>query len=180
MIPLRTQIALAVVIAVFATVGGGVWYAYHKAYTTGYEVGRTEVEAELAKAKAAWEGKVADLQLGFDVAVNAQKEAHLAEIAKYQNQITYLRRNPTIVNRYIPATTQCDITKGFVELHDTAAAGRPLADVPKSTQSTNIRLDQVGTVIADNYYTCNQIRDQLIGLQAIVRQYQQAQKELKK
>ena len=180
MIPLRIQIALAVVIATFVAVGGGAWYAYHKAYTTGFEAGKAEVEAELAKARAAWEGKVTNLQQGFDSAVNAQREAHLAEVARYQNQLAYLRKNPTIVNRYIPADTQCNITKGFVELHDTAAAGRPLADAPKSTQPTNIRLDQVGTVVADNYYTCNQIRDQLVGLQAIVNQYQQAQKELKK
>lgn len=180
MIPLRTQIALAAVIAILAIIGGGAWYAYHRAYTTGFEAGKAEVQAEVAKAKAAWEGKVAELQQGFDSQVNAQREAHLVEVAKYQNQLAYLRRNPTIVNRYIPADTQCNITKGFVELHDTAAAGKPLADAPKSTQPTNIRLDQVGTVIADNYYSCNQIRDQLIGLQAIVKQYQQAQKELKK
>lgn len=175
MIPVRVYLVLAAV----AVVIGAVWYTYSTVYSKGFEAGKVEVQAQLDKERKQWESKVAGLQTGFETSIEGQKQAYLKQVESYQNQITYLRRNPTIVNRYVPGDTQCNITRGFVELHDTAAKGVPLADRPKSVEPTNIRLDQVSSLVAENYYSCNQIRDQLIGLQAIVKQYQEAQKGLK-
>ena len=69
------------------------------------------------------------------------------------------------------ADAACTIPAGFVRIHDTAAAtlpAQPAAGDPDAP-APGLTLSAVAETVADNYTTCHEIRQQVIGLQDYVR-----------
>lgn len=170
-----------IIIAVVASIIAAAFIA------TVYQKGRTDgvnsIELRIAKERLDWERKISDLQLKHQRDVSDIMVAYEFVVSQHRNQIAKLANNPeTIiryVDRYIPIDVQCDIPKGFVELHNQAAIGVPLNDSPSNvTETTDKTLGDVGEVVARNYYQCHEIAAQLEALQQIVIQFQQQQREL--
>ena len=161
-------------------------------YFKGRSDGIAKVEAEVAAERKEWEDKVATVQ--------AESDKHAVEIAQqyttitsqYQTELSKLlttvtdtkgkQTPPQVVTVYVPVGADSFVPNGFVDLHNTAAAGLPLSGVEKEKageQSTR-KLSDAGTVISKNYYQCNAIIAQLESLQAVIRQYQTQQQNLTK
>lgn len=154
-------------------------------YIKGRMDGRSIATAEYAAEKATWERLVSSQQKKHEVVVAELKADFQAQLDKYQEQIAKLQDNPKIVtrivNRYVPVETACTIPQGFVDLHNLAASGSTLDGTPQdASKPTEKTLADVGTVVAENYYQCNAVIDQLNALQQIVNDFQRRQSELTK
>jgi hypothetical protein len=149
-------------------------------YLTGRNHGAAKVETKYQIEKQMWAEKVEQQQSDYDAATSQMVVEFLQEQARYQSQIELLKKKPKIVDRFVPVNTVCTIPKGFVELHNIAAAGKSVADADDTDAGapTDKSLRDVASTVAYNYYTCNDIRQQLSTLQSIVTEFQQAQKEL--
>ena len=152
-------------------------------YIKGRYDGAAIVEAQVIKEKMEWERKVSEAQVGHLQQVSQIHDSYNTVISKYKSEITKLTKNPKVVNqyvdRYVPVETQCNIPQGFVELHNKSASGSSLDDAPvNSSQATDKTLGGVGSVLAENYYRCNELAARLSALQQIVIEYQKQQKEL--
>lgn len=101
-------------------------------------------------------------------------------ITRYVDRVQYVREAGATIVKEVPvyvtpqADRVCPVPVGFVRLHDAAAENRPLAgpagdpDAP----AAGIALSTVANTIAGNYTSCHAIREQLIGLQDVVRKRQ--------
>ena len=77
----------------------------------------------------------------------------------------------------VQADAACTINRGFVRLHDAAAAG----ELPESAQDADaapagIALSAVTGTVAANYQTCHENAEQLRALQEWIREIQAASK----
>ena len=156
-------------------------------YVKGRSDGKALTEAAVAEERHKWEIKVAETQSETDVRIANLANEYRSDLGRYQAEIDKLRsRSPEtrvverVVRVYVPQTADTTVPRGFVDLHNTAAAGRPLADSPAAdaAQPSERRLSDVGTTVARNYYQCNATRAQLEALQAVVAEYQKQQREL--
>jgi hypothetical protein len=166
-------------------------------YVRGRYDGSAIVEAAVAKEKAAWQVRVAQVQGASDVKAQQVADDYALRAAAYQKQIDELRNRPPrvrvlwkdrivekeverIVRVYVPAAADPAIPRGFVDLHNTAAAGLPLSteQKPNAGEATDKKLSDVGETVAANYYQCNAVSAQLEALQKVVREYQQRQQEI--
>lgn len=166
----------AILIALLTLAGVGL-------YVKGRSDGVALTEAKVAAEKLAWERQVAELQSKYREDVIAIVTQYDQRVTQFREEIAKLTENPKVVekyiNRYIPMETRCVIPEGFVELHNRSADGRRLEDNPQNTAKPSDKtLSQVGRVVAENYYQCNEIRARLEALQEVVRKYQEQQKEL--
>lgn len=159
------------------------------AYIKGRSDGEALTEAAVAAERHKWELKVAQTQAEADKRIAEAAAKYQAKADEYRAEIEKLRkRKPDtkvvekVVEVYVPQRVDTPVPRGLVDLHNTAAEGRPLADAPKSDadQPSTISLSDVGAVVARNYYQCNITRAQLEALQAVVAEYQKKQKELTK
>lgn len=172
-----------IVVAIAASIIAAAFIA--SVYNRGRSDGINSIELQLAKERLNWERKISDLQLKHQRDVSDVMTAYEFVVAQHKNQITKLINEPeTIIryiDRYIPIEVQCEIPKGFVDLHNQAAMGIPLNDAPDGVlESTDKTLGDVGEVVARNYYQCHEIAAQLEALQQIVIRFQQQQKEITK
>ena len=170
-----------------------------------YVFGRTDgvrlTESKFEIERARWVTKVAEVQGAADsIALQAsrdflqQKEVYDREIQRLRDRKLPVRvvtktvekivekEVERIVRVYVPQTTDYPVSKGFVELHNTAAAGLPLREEqkPDAGEATDKRLSDVGETVAANYYSCNATRAQLASLQKVVADFQKKQQELSK
>ncbi len=120
-------------------------------------------------------------QLEWDASVERGRKA-VEELKKKQVAVTtsvevrYLDKVRTIREKgdeiikkvpvYIPVGS-CDLPGGFRLLHD-AAATNTLPDSSQLPDAAPVRVDEATTVIAGNYKTCNEVREQLSQLQSWV------------
>jgi hypothetical protein len=159
------------------------------AATASYVVGRIEGKSiandQYAQQAREWEARVFEVQQSSDSKISNIVSEYTKNIQKYQREIDKLsRQQPIIIERvvevYIPRDVDTAVPRGFVELHNTAAAGQPLSDstVLNASSDSDKSLSDVGTVVARNYYQCNAIREQLHALQDVVEQYRLKQMEL--
>ncbi|HEF4725379.1 hypothetical protein LGN04_05810 [Burkholderia multivorans] len=81
---------------------------------------------------------------------------------------TIIKEVPVYVDR--EADRACVVPLGFVRVHDAAAANVPVGH-PGSTDAAaaGVALSAVAATVADNYTTCHENAEQLIALQARVR-----------
>ncbi len=102
----------------------------------------------------------------------------MVEVIKYVDRVQVVRaRAETIIKEvpvYVPAQADADcvINRGFVRLHDAAAAGDPGLPDPAGDPDAapaGVALSTVAETVADNYGTCHQVREQLIALQGWAR-----------
>ncbi|PRF27766.1 hypothetical protein C6P98_02465 [Burkholderia multivorans] len=85
---------------------------------------------------------------------------------------TIIKEVPVYVDR--EADRACVVPLGFVRVHDAAAANVPVGH-PGSTDAAaaGVALSAVAATVAGNYTTCHENTEQLIALQARVRDIEQ-------
>jgi hypothetical protein len=101
----------------------------------------------------------------------AERAAEIREVTR-----TIIKEVPVYVTP--EADAACTVPPGFVRVHDAAAIGVPVdhpAVAPDATAAAPALSAVAGTVAA-NYGTCNELRQQLIGLQGYISSFQEKQK----
>jgi hypothetical protein len=164
------------IVALSVALAGGTWL-----YMKGRSDGVTLTEARFAEERLEWAGRVAEVTQQHTQDVADITSTYNQTVAKLRAEIIKLQRNPRVIETYVPVNTPCNVTQGFVDLHNTSAAGQPLTEEPtKPNIVTNKTLNQVASTIAENYYMCNETMARLEALQQLVKQYQKQQRELVK
>jgi len=89
----------------------------------------------------------------------------------YKTGATITKEVPVYVSAQADAA--CAVPRGFVRLHDAAAASvLPGPAGAADAAGSGIALSAVTAVVVDNYTTCNAVRNQLMSLQKWVRDTQ--------
>jgi hypothetical protein len=126
--------------------------------------------------QAQWDAAIQQQALQAAAARERQAQATVKVVTQYVDRVRVVReKGETIIKEvpgYVPvqADAACTINRGFVRLHDAAAAGElpePARDADAA--SAGIALSAVAGTIADNYQTCHENAEQLMALQAWVR-----------
>jgi len=139
-------------------------------FSFGWLKGASHVHAQWDAATAAQQQAQAQAQI-------LQAEATVQVITQYVDRIQIVReKGDTIIKEvpvYVPAQADaaCTINRGFVRLHDAAAAGQlpePARDA--DADSAGIALSAVAGTVAANYQTCHENAEQLKALQDWIRQ----------
>ena len=134
----------------------------------GYHKGAQSVKADWDAQKAAdlsaavlIKGRQADVSARIDSSANKT----LTETRIIYKAI--IKKVPDYVNKTSDAA--CTIHNGFVRLHDDAASGI-ISDTASDSDDapSGVALSSFGETIAENYGTCQETRQQLIGLQGWV------------
>lgn len=97
-------------------------------------------------------------------------------VTQYVDRVRVVREKGDAIIKEVPvyvdreADRACVVPVGFVRLHDAAAANVPVGD-PGGTDAApaGVALSAVAATVADNYTTCHENAEQLIALQARVR-----------
>lgn len=104
-----------------------------------------------------------------------QAEATVQVVTKYADRIKVVRETGDTIIKEVPiyvtpeADAACVLSRGFVRLHNAAAAGRiPEPAGGPDAAPAEIALSTVTTTVADNYERCHENAEQLIALQAWV------------
>ena len=127
--------------------------------------------------QAQWDTAVQQQALQATAVREEQAQATVEVITEYVDRIRVVReKGDTIIKEvpvYVPvqADAACTINRGFVRLHDAAAAG----ELPKPARDTDaaaagIALSAVAGTVATNYQTCRETAEQLRALQTWVRE----------
>lgn len=147
-IPLPYRI-LAVLLIILGVYGIGRWH------------GSTATQEQWDAEKLAQAVRVAETK-------TAQAETAVKVVTEYVDRIQVVReKGDTIIKKvpvYVP-TDSCSLPGGFRVLHD-AAAANTLPDSTRVADAPAADAQTVAATVADNYNTCNGIREQLIALQA--------------
>ena len=126
--------------------------------------------------QAQWDAAVQQQILQAATVRQRQAEATVKVVTEYVDRIRVVReKGDTIVKEvpvYVPvqADAACTINRGFVRLHDAAAAGElpePAGDA--DAPAAGIALSAVAGTVATNYQTCHENAEQLRALQAWIR-----------
>ena len=127
-------------------------------------------------------------QREFLDAVQKQKEeiARLEQASKevttkiekvYIEKTKIIKEKGDVIVQKVPeyiskdADAKCDVSNGFVVLHNSAVKN----EIPNTTREFNektsgVEISTVGRTVAENYTTCNEVREQLISLQNWIEQ----------
>ncbi|WP_176038886.1 hypothetical protein [Burkholderia multivorans] len=97
-------------------------------------------------------------------------------VTQYVDRVRVVREKGDTIIKEVPvyvdreADRACLVPLGFVRVHDAAAANVPVGD-PGSADAAaaGVALSAVAATVADNYTTCHENAEQLIALQARVR-----------
>lgn len=130
-----------------------------------------------AHVQGKWDSAIAKQSLHVANIRQRQAEATVQVVTKYVDRIKIVRETGATIIKEVPvyvsaeADTACVLPRGFVRLHDAAAAGR-LADLPGAADATpsGITLSTVAGTVADNYERCHENAEQLTALQAWIRE----------
>lgn len=126
---------------------------------------------------ARWEQKVAEQNVKI-----AQLETKAAEITnkvvadtaeKVENVKTVTKEIVKKVPVYITKEVDrnCDVPNSFVRLHDAAVNVQvPGAASVSDGDTSDVKLSTIAETVVENYGTCNETREKLIGLQDWVKQ----------
>ena len=130
-----------------------------------------------AHVQAQWDAAVQQQALQTSATRLRQAEATVKVVTEYVNRVRVVReKGDTIIKEvpiYVPvqADAACTINRGFVRLHDAAAASElpePAGDA--DAPAAGIALSAVAGTVATNYQTCYEIAEQLKALQTWVRE----------
>ena len=136
----------------------------------GWLKGASHVQAQWDAATAAQQQAQAQVQI-------QQAEATVQVVTQYVDRIQIVReKGDTIIQEvpvYVPvqADAACTVHRGFVSLHDAAAAG----ELPQSARDADapaegLALSAVAATVVTNYQTCHENAEQLKALQDWIRQ----------
>lgn len=127
--------------------------------------------------QAQWDATVQQQALQATAVREEQAQATVEVITEYVDRVRVVReKGDTIIKEvpvYVPvqADAACTINRGFVRLHDAAAAGElpePARDADAA--AAGIALSAVAGTVATNYQTCHETAEQLRALQRWVRE----------
>lgn len=142
----------------------------------GWIKGATHVQAK-------WDSAIQQQTLQVAAVRERQAQATVKVVTAYVDRVRILReKGETIIKEvpvYVPvqADTACTINRGFVRLHDAAAAGElpePARDADAA--AAGIALSAIAGTVAANYQTCHENAEQLRALQAWAREMVSATK----
>ncbi|HRC95272.1 MAG TPA: hypothetical protein PK317_00585 [Coprothermobacter proteolyticus] len=71
------------------------------------------------------------------------------------------------------ADAKCVIPSGFIRLHDNSVRGLVTSPELTDGNATDVKLSEVGTTVADNYFICNKEIEKLIKLQEVIRAHKE-------
>ena len=136
----------------------------------GWLKGANHVQARWDAATAAQQQAQAQVQI-------QQAEATVQVVTQYVDRIQVVReKGDTLIQEipiYVPvqADAACTVRRGFVSLHDAAAAGElPTAPGDADAPAEGLALSAVAATVASNYQTCHENAEQLKALQDWIRQ----------
>ena len=127
--------------------------------------------------QARWDAAVQQQTLQATAIRERQALAAVKVVTEYVDRVRIVREKAdTIVKEvpvYVPvqADAACTINRGFVRMHDAAAAGElpePARDADAA--AADIALSAVAGTVATNYQTCHETAEQLRALQTLVRE----------
>ena len=127
--------------------------------------------------QAQWDAAIQQQSLQVAALRQKQAEATVKVVTQYVDRVRVVReKGDTLIKEvpvYVPveADTACTIHRGFVRLHDAAAAGElpgPAGDTDAA--AAGVALSAVAGTVVDNYQTCHENAEQLRALQAWVRE----------
>ena len=127
--------------------------------------------------QAQWDAAIQQQALQTAAARERQAQATVKVVTEYVDRIRVVReKGDTIIKEvpvYVPvqADAACTINRGFVRLHDAAAAG----DLPEPARDADaaaagIALSAVAGTVAANYQTCHENAEQLRAFQVWARE----------
>ena len=136
----------------------------------GWLKGASHVQAQWDAATAVQQQAQAQLQI-------QQAEATVQVVTQYVDRIQIVREKAdTLIQEvpvYVPvqADAACTVHRGFVSLHDAAAAGElPTAPGDPDAPAEGLALSAVAATVVTNYQTCHENAEQLKALQDWIRQ----------
>ena len=136
----------------------------------GWLKGANHVQGQWDAATVAQQQARAQVQI-------RQAEATVKVVTQYVDRIQVVReKGDTLIQEipvYVPvqADAACTVHRGFVSLHDAAAAG----ELPQPTRDADapaegLALSAVAAAVVTNYQTCHENAEQLKALQDWIRQ----------
>jgi len=136
----------------------------------GWLKGASHIQAQWDAATAAQQQAQAQVQ-------TRQAEATVQVVTQYVDRIQVVReKGDTLIQEvpvYVPiqADAACTVHRGFVSLHDAAAAG----ELPKPARDPDapvegLALSAVAATVVTNYQSCHENAEQLKALQDWIRQ----------
>ena len=142
-------------------------------HSLGYKAGAAAVQAEWAAERAQLEEQHDAEVARLNAAARYMDVRFVETVREVEGQTrTIVKEVPRYVT--VEADRACPIPVGFVRLHDAAASGDGLpADPPAGRAdeaSSGIALSAVAETVAGNYGTCRRNAEQVIALQAYLRE----------
>lgn len=136
----------------------------------GWLKGASHVQAQWDAATATQQQAQAQVQI-------QQAEATVQVVTQYVDRIQVVReKGDTLIQEipvYVPvqADAACTVHRGFVSLHDAAAAGElPEPARHADAPAEGLALSAVAATVVTNYQTCHENAEQLKALQDWIRQ----------
>ena len=136
----------------------------------GWLKGASHVQAQWDAASATQQQVQAQVQ-------TRQAQATVQVVTQYVDRIQVVReKGDTLIQEipvYVPvqADAACTVHRGFVSLHDAAAAGElPTAPGDPDAPAEGLALSAVAATVVTNYQTCHENAEQLKALQDWIRQ----------
>lgn len=150
---------LVLLLSLVAGIGTAVWWLDNRA-------DRAEVRATTAEEKA--RGLTAQLKESRD---------NVRVVTQFVDRVNTIREVGRTIEREVPvyvtkhADAACPIPRGFVQLHDAAAAGVPptIGAGDPDARAEGVALSTVSAAVADNYASCHENAAQLKALQDKLR-----------
>lgn len=143
-------------------------------FVSGLITGREQVQDDWDAANNKQAAQVATVKV-------EQAEATTQVVTQYVDRVQVVRQKGADIIKEVPvyvtkeADSGCVVPRGFVRLHDAAAAGS-LAGPTGSTDAApaGIALSSVAATVTDNYERCRENSTQLESLQEWIKREQSA------
>ena len=129
-----------------------------------------------------WEAKNAELKLEIASLEAKSEKINTQTVIKYVDRIKYVDKINTVVTKeFIPAAAdqKCEINKGFISLHDSVAKGVTPTTAETDNQPSGVKLSDVGETVKGNYIIALKNREQLLALQAWIKEQEKLRNENK-
>lgn len=143
----------------------------------GWVKGASHVQGE-------WDAAIGKQAVQVATVKVKQAEATVQVVTKYVDRVKVVRTTGDTIIKEVPvyvtaeADAACVLSRGFVRLHDAAAAGRiPEPAGGADASPAGIALSAVAGTVADNYGRCHENTEQLTALQDWVRAQEAATHE---
>lgn len=122
--------------------------------------------------QAQWDAAVQQQTLQAAAVREQQAQATVKVVTQYVDRVRVVReKGDTIIKEvpvYVPAQADaaCTVNRGFVRLHDAAAAGKlPTPTGDPDAAASGLALSTVAGTVTANYQTCHETAEQLRALQ---------------